>query len=108
MQTMIRANQLMLQLLCDLPTKQRHKLSPWLTKCLKGGVVQKNGCWLLGGSKAVVTREAIERHHNRTGLEHAVNGIHIDGKDNSDFVWIQEQGFLFVRKLIDLLEPHGV
>jgi hypothetical protein len=104
---MITANQLMLQSMCDLLARQGQELSPHLKEYLAEGIIEEDGCWFLA-RKRRGNKQAVQAMQDRTGLECFVNKIYINGKDDTDFVRVQQQGFLLVTTLLGLLEPHGV
>jgi hypothetical protein len=101
---MIRTNQRMLQILYDLHVGKGHHLSPRLKGLLDAGIIEEDGCWFLTKCRSG-TKNVISEFQDRTGLECFVNKIHIEEKEP---VTLQEQGYIFVDTLRQLLEPRGV
>jgi hypothetical protein len=105
---MITANQLMLQSLCGLPVWQGRKLSRRLTKHLDDGIIEEDGCWFLASERRANKQYTLSQFQDHTGLECFINHLHIDARNEHDFVRVLEQGFLLLNALLGLLEPHGV
>src|ERR1700722_6286756 len=102
----------MLQVMCTLPERQGRKLAPKLQKLIAQGVIEENGCWILGAKRGRATDGMIQMYQDRTGCEMQLNDFYLGGylnkKHRDDFAALQEQGLLLVKALADILEPHGV
>jgi hypothetical protein len=109
---MIIANQTLLQIMCTLPGRQGRKLAPKLKKLVASGIIEENGCWILGAMRGKATDGMIRQYQDRTGCEMQLNDFYLGGylskKHRHDFAALQEQGLLLVKALVDILEPHGV
>jgi hypothetical protein len=104
---MIKVNQKMAQILCDLHTGREHQLSPPLRELLDAGLIEENGCSFLTKCRCD-PKYTLAEFPDRTGLEYFVNHVHVeDYVEEGNPVVLQEQGPLYAKALQRILEPHG-